>query len=219
MLFDVEHKALFHSSAASAEKIVIPDGTRAILGAFCGFYKLREVYIPDGVEEIGDSSFCGCERLSVIRFPRSLREIGWAAFKGCKSLRFITIPGDSLNVSENAFAGCDNMVKAIIPYKTIFTGINSSACCGLINIAYNAEQIPQDVPRFVREFSDREEAAYYWGDRKADSIMAAQDEEEREYYARLARSGVQARAQKPKRDAAPEETPTFGKRFLRLFKK
>ncbi len=73
------------------ESVIIPGFIKGIPVAisyvsFCGDQKIREVYLEDGVTEIGDSAFENCENLERIRIPDSVKAIGKEAFRGCKRL-------------------------------------------------------------------------------------------------------------------------------------
>ena len=44
---------------------------------------LEYIYLPDGLEYIGDSAFCYCDQLSYVYIPDSVTEIGSYAFDDC----------------------------------------------------------------------------------------------------------------------------------------
>ena len=73
------------------EIVVIPGFIKGVPVAvsflsFCGDNTLREVYLEDGVTEIGDSAFCDCVNLENIHIPDSVKMIGNEAFRGCRRL-------------------------------------------------------------------------------------------------------------------------------------
>lgn len=73
------------------EIMVIPGFIKGIPTALANvsFYEdrtIREVYLEDGVTEIGDGAFENCKNLEKIRIPDSVKIIGAEAFRGCKRL-------------------------------------------------------------------------------------------------------------------------------------
>ena len=63
--------------------------TKILPYAFCGGQPLKEIWLSDGVEEIGAHAFFNCKDLRKLTFPSSVREIGDGAFKN--DLDFQTI--------------------------------------------------------------------------------------------------------------------------------
>ena len=64
------------------------------IGAYA-FFDNKEVYsifMPEGLESIGDFAFAGCELLENPTLPSTLKEIGTGAFVSCTSLTEITLP-------------------------------------------------------------------------------------------------------------------------------
>jgi hypothetical protein len=63
------------------KKITIPSSVKKIdEGAFVWAESLEEVYIEDGVEDIGENAFAGCQKLKKITIPKSVEKIGKGAF-------------------------------------------------------------------------------------------------------------------------------------------
>ena len=62
--------------------------------------------IPDGVEEIADSSFSECTSLLGVSFPASISIIGKFAFEKCTALTRITVPGTVKTICADAFRDC-----------------------------------------------------------------------------------------------------------------
>ena len=53
---------------------------------------LKEVVIPDSVNNIGEAAFMDCISLKNVTIPDSVNNIGEVAFMGCESLKTVTIP-------------------------------------------------------------------------------------------------------------------------------
>jgi len=63
---------------------------------------LREILIPEGVEEIPERAFFRCHSLEKIHLPSTLKQIGREAFAFCKNLR-MPEAGEHVIIGERAF--------------------------------------------------------------------------------------------------------------------
>ena len=63
-------------------------------GDFSGCTNLRTIIIPEGIQEIGDSSFKGCTALETITFPSTIWGIDDAAFSNCPNLKTVYFYGE-----------------------------------------------------------------------------------------------------------------------------
>lgn len=66
---------------------------------------IRNIDIPEGVENIGYNAFYCCHQLESVTLPDSLEWIGADAFFGCTNLKSIRIPAHVENI-ESAFRHC-----------------------------------------------------------------------------------------------------------------
>jgi len=71
---------------------------------------IQKVYLPLGLEVIGNQVFSGCEILENVEFPASLRTIGGRAFYGCNSLTRVIIPETTRFSNWQAFWNCGNLI-------------------------------------------------------------------------------------------------------------
>ncbi len=79
-----------------------------INGAFQNCATIETIYITvDDLKTTGYTTFYGCTSLKNIVLPESLEEIGQQAFEGCTSLSEITIPAGVTKIGMYAFAGCE----------------------------------------------------------------------------------------------------------------
>lgn len=101
--------------SGSFERVVIPDtynGLRVTAvsdGLFTGDENLREVVLPESIDEIGNDAFAGCVNLQSVTIPDSIRTIGDGAFSGCSSLTSADLGGMLETLGARAFEGCTSM--------------------------------------------------------------------------------------------------------------
>ena len=99
----------------SLYSIVIPVGVKVIGSAAFSHSGLREVVIPDTVEELGESAFCECRNLHSALIPGSIKTIPECCFHGCRSLSQITICEGVESIEGAAFRVCPSMKKLFLP--------------------------------------------------------------------------------------------------------
>ena len=77
--------------------------------------KIRSVYLPDSVKELGYRSFGLCSNLEEVHLSGRLKSIAGAAFIWCEALQRIEIPEGVEEIRGNAFKGCENLETVILP--------------------------------------------------------------------------------------------------------
>lgn len=90
------------------------------LGAFSGCTKLRAVFFPKGIKDIGDESFRNCASLAMAYIPDGTERIGYDAFYGCESLKAVNLPASLKNVNRGAFAACKSLISVKLPEEAWF---------------------------------------------------------------------------------------------------
>lgn len=94
------------------EKISVPAKTTGIPEGFFAASALKEVVLPEGVEEIGARAFQDCASLSAVSFPGKLTTIGEDAFAS-SGLESADLSSTSLkSISPGAFRG-DTALKTV----------------------------------------------------------------------------------------------------------
>ncbi|MCR5350777.1 MAG: leucine-rich repeat protein [Acholeplasmatales bacterium] len=92
---------------------------------------LKNITLPDTVEEIGQRAFSTSVSLESFTMPENLTKIGNSAFEDCKSLTKVTSNINLEYIGEKAFYGCSKVENFYIPYKTTFIGNGAFYNCSL----------------------------------------------------------------------------------------
>lgn len=116
--------------------LTIKEGTQAIdKNAYANHSELKEVNLPNSLEEIGFSSFSRCVSLNKINLPKNLTGIGPEAFKFCKSLKHIELPENLYKIGQDAFRCCEGLESISIPDSVLTIGtLAFGNCDGLKSI-------------------------------------------------------------------------------------
>ncbi len=99
----------------SITQVFIDEGVTNI-GAYAFYYcsALTSVTIPDSVTSIGDWAFYGCSSLTSVTIPDGVTSIGDSAFSGCTSLESVIIPDSVTSIGYYAFRNCTNLANVYI---------------------------------------------------------------------------------------------------------
>lgn len=104
--------------------------------------QIRELYIPDGVQEIGDYAFANDEDITRVIIPGSVNTIGEYAFFECSSLQNVAFTGDGLKtVKASAFDSCLHLSDISLPWSVNYIGTNAFACSPIKSITVKQGQI------------------------------------------------------------------------------
>ena len=71
--------------------------------------EIKDLFIPNSVESIGNYAFCGCEGITSVTIPNSVKAVGNFAFQGCKALTIVSIPNSVKTIRGYAFAYCKQL--------------------------------------------------------------------------------------------------------------
>lgn len=144
--------------------VIIPQGIKKVKGIGGS---PSSVFLPEGVEEIGDEAFWNITSLrGDLKLPSTIKKIGRAAFantqyshvllpegleiidgnlfSGCSYLvDTLTVPSSVVQIKENAFENCKNLNAIILPENlTQIWGNSMSGCWSLDFIQCNAPEPP-----------------------------------------------------------------------------
>lgn len=137
---------------------------RCDYGAFKGCTKLKDVYFPNSLVEIGisaladciaieslyfgdnlktirSSAFSNCTALKEIDFNDKLETIGDYAFRDCASLKNVSFPESLKKIEYGAFCGCKAMTEVNIPASVETIGGSAFAESGVKVVNIYSENI------------------------------------------------------------------------------
>ncbi len=103
--------------------IVIPQGVKKINGIPRG--AIGDVYVPEGVEEIGSYAFHATQHLRNIHLPSTLKRIERDAFS-LSGVTHVNMPEGIEIIEEAAFYDCENLQDTLVIPSTV-TQIRGSA--------------------------------------------------------------------------------------------
>ena len=97
--------------------------------ALSGFYVLRTVTIPAGVNVSGNSVFSNCDVIGALVFPRGSTTVPNACMQNGFGLRFISIPNTVTSIAASAFAKCTSLSNVCLPNRVTSMGNNAFQDC------------------------------------------------------------------------------------------
>lgn len=98
------------------KQIKIPETVENIENsAFYCCSSLRNINLPDGIKTIESKTFYGCESLETVQIPSSVKTIGESAFYNCSQLKEIDFGKGLLEIGEEAFDSCHSLEKIDLP--------------------------------------------------------------------------------------------------------
>ena len=124
--------------------LALPEGVVSIgTGAF-GYSNLKEVILPNSIENIGNECFANSNDLEKVTLPGNLQTVGRSMFHSCKALKSIKIPEGITTIEQSAFHSCLALEYVWLP--TSLKSIENSAFFGCK--ALNHINIPLGVEKF-----------------------------------------------------------------------
>ena len=98
--------------------------------AFSGQTRLREVNLPQGINNIGAGAFLNCTNITRIDIPENVTTIGVSAFNSCVRLAYINFSVHSklTSICDEAFAYCASLLNFNVPQNVTY--LNGSAFFG-----------------------------------------------------------------------------------------
>ncbi len=110
-------------------------------GAFENCAGITNVYLLDGIFNIGKNAFAGCSSLKSVDLPETVAEIGEGAFKNCSALTEIVLPEALQTLGNNAFENCSALTSCKFNSSLITVGNNAFKNC----TSLKEVEIPESV--------------------------------------------------------------------------
>lgn len=108
--------------------------------------QLTTIYLPEGLQYIGDYALNFCGALTTINIPSTVTEIGDYAFNRCINLSEIDLPLSLTSIGERAFYGCSLLREVSILQNVNFIGSMAFGdCTSLGKVYYDAEGVNESV--------------------------------------------------------------------------
>ncbi len=108
--------------------------------------EIRDLVIPNSVDEINSYAFAGCTSIKSITIPNSVKSIGPNAFQG-NGIESVVFPNGLETIGSFAFSGCLNLKSIVIPNTVSNIGANAFSDClslysvtSLLNLPFNLDE-------------------------------------------------------------------------------
>jgi len=132
-----ERTIIIYPSDFTNDEFEVPDSVEKIDSYAFESSELSNIFLPDGVTEIGNNAFYSCEYLSALTIPDTIETLGARLLSGCTSLTELTLcienPAE-LDIDKDIFEDFDkSQCELYVPYgckknysrKKIFQGFSS----------------------------------------------------------------------------------------------
>lgn len=97
-------------SGSSLKEVILPNSLEQLgEAAFCKCIDLKRVVIPRGIRRIPKSAFIGCINLDDVKLSESVEEIDDAAFMACIALNKMEFPISLHRIKRKAFCMCRSL--------------------------------------------------------------------------------------------------------------
>lgn len=126
------------------KEVILPDSIEEIRGqAFLNDRALEKVNLPENLKYLGGSAFKNCRSLKKIVIPLGVTEINGETFKDCVSLEEVILHDDITSIHGETFVNCESLKEIKLPSKiTEISGNTFENCSSLRSI-----EIPGGVTR------------------------------------------------------------------------
>lgn len=109
--------------------------------------KVREIILPDTMDEIKEAAFSGCSKLERVNLPENLKKIGEYAFDNCVNLQEVKLPSGLTELSEAAFANCRSLEEIVIPKNIIRINTYAFSESGLKEVQFEQGSQLQQIDK------------------------------------------------------------------------
>lgn len=109
----------------NAERIVIPDsyyGKKVTKLNKINSATVKEVVLPQSINEFASSAFEGCRALENVNLPASITSLPDSLFLGCEALSYVEIPHKVNSIGKFAFSNCGLITEVYLSENVISIG-------------------------------------------------------------------------------------------------
>lgn len=127
------------------KELYLPDTIQEIRDKAFSNSKLKHISLPDSLKYIGNEAFSSCDSLKEIIIPDSVVDIGKGCFSFCKYLESVTISANISELKDETFAHCESLKSILIPESVIGIGKDCFRYSNLESVT---------IPTNVKEIKD-----------------------------------------------------------------
>ena len=124
------------------KEVVIPDDVEQL--GWGTFYNsgVEQVSLPSALQEIPDECFGRCRQLTKVDIKGSPARLGYMSFSNCNALEEVDLPEGVATIDTAAFVNCSSLKKVVLP--STVTRICSDAYygCGAVDSVYSYATLP-----------------------------------------------------------------------------
>ena len=117
-----------------------------------------DFYNEGGLKKLGEQTFDGCEKLKEVILPDTIEEIGLAAFQNCKSLKTVHLPSELREIGSHVFFNCTSLTHIELPSK-----LETIAHSNFVNCPITELRFPSSLKRFFDDDAQFPEEASFKG--------------------------------------------------------
>ncbi|MBQ9795582.1 MAG: leucine-rich repeat domain-containing protein, partial [Clostridia bacterium] len=111
---------------------------------------IKNIDLPNTMNEMGNYVFSSCTALESIKIPDSITKIGIQSFINCTNLVTVVLPTQLQSIEENAFSNCGKLVNISLPSGLQSIGISAFYnCSSLLSITLPNQLISLGKNAFV----------------------------------------------------------------------
>jgi len=126
----------------NTEKVLASDEFQIVEGVLVAYNGIsEEVFIPEGVVEIGEGAFSNNESVRKITIPNTVVKIGQEAFINCISLTDMYMKHSVVSIGDSAFENCSSIVDFTLPQSVSSLGNDVFSNCTSIETLFLSENI------------------------------------------------------------------------------
>lgn len=118
------------------QKIILPESLKEIGYAAISGDCAYEIFVPSGVEKIGDQAFARNFYLKKLHCSSPLTTLPYAMFAQCVELEEFTIPDGVEFIDDHVFSSCSALKTVTIPQSVRAIGIAAFHLTALENVIY-----------------------------------------------------------------------------------